>query len=48
MRMSQGRWLDVLCHVTKPRDVYVNERRMNVWAVVSNKQIGVCEISKRS
>ena len=40
-------------HVTKPRDlcvkerdVYVNERRRNVWAV-SNKQIGVWEISKR-
>ena len=28
------------------RDVYVNERRRNVWAV-SNKQIGVWEITKR-
>ena len=28
------------------RDLCVNERRRNVWAV-SNKQIGVWEISKR-
>ncbi len=38
--------IGLFCHVTKPRDVYVNERRRNVWAAVSNRQIGVWEISK--